>query len=368
MEDMLLQSVKLLLQDLFAGSLALILRRNVTFIAVGFSRKNLSWAKVFLPGVRLIRLGNSRQISDFGWWFLGRMPLKFKVISYGYVPLLIRGNRIFERFSSRGMLLIFEDGFFRGTSVETDSPVASPLSIILDRKALHFDGSRVSELDDLLNSRILTSPSCIRPDAIKLFDRIRQIGLSKFIDRVQFSAGNVGELKENQRCIILGQVRTDQSLIWGRKNRLSFVELAQIAISENPGSEVVFRPHPLEILDPQEKNQLQSLGVLVSSATTPLGSELKTADKVYTFCSQAGFDALLAGKTVVTFGTPFYAGWGLTDDREEFEVGKRTRQLSLLELFCGAVLNYPLYRLLDGSTASAPEALQEQIRELREAH
>jgi capsular polysaccharide export protein len=31
--------------------------------------------------------------------------------------------------------------------------------------------------------------------------------------------------------------------------------------------------------------------------------------------SQLGFEAILAGHRPVTFGVPFYAGWGLTDDR-----------------------------------------------------
>lgn len=48
---------------------------------------------------------------------------------------------------------------------------------------------------------------------------------------------------------------------------------------------------------------------------------------------------------MVTYGQPFYAGWGLTDDRAEnaaaFE--RRTRRLSLDELVAGALLHYPIY-------------------------
>jgi capsular polysaccharide export protein len=39
------------------------------------------------------------------------------------------------------------------------------------------------------------------------------------------------------------------------------------------------------------------------------------ARAVYTVSSQLGFEAILAGHRPVTFGVPFYAGWGLTDDR-----------------------------------------------------
>ena len=65
--------------------------------------------------------------------------------------------------------------------------------------------------------------------------------------------------------------------------------------------------------------------------------------------SLTGFDALLRDKTVVTYGQPFYAGWGLTQDRAA-EGGapaaglrRRTRRLSLDELVAGALLHYPVY-------------------------
>ena len=44
-------------------------------------------------------------------------------------------------------------------------------------------------------------------------------------------------------------------------------------------------------------------------------SLLDAVDAVYTVSSGLGFEAVLAGKRVVTFGSPFYAGWGFTEDR-----------------------------------------------------
>ena len=41
---------------------------------------------------------------------------------------------------------------------------------------------------------------------------------------------------------------------------------------------------------------------------------LEKAEAVYCVTSQMGFEALLWGKPVRTFGMPFYAGWGLTQD------------------------------------------------------
>ena len=43
----------------------------------------------------------------------------------------------------------------------------------------------------------------------------------------------------------------------------------------------------------------------------------------------------------MTYGQPFYAGWGLTVDHAALE--RRTRRLSLDELVAGALLRYPRY-------------------------
>jgi capsular polysaccharide export protein len=57
--------------------------------------------------------------------------------------------------------------------------------------------------------------------------------------------------------------------------------------------------------------------------------------------SLSGFEALLRGKKVVTYGMPFYAGWGLTVDKLFCE--RRQRALSLEELIAGALILYPIY-------------------------
>jgi capsular polysaccharide export protein len=57
--------------------------------------------------------------------------------------------------------------------------------------------------------------------------------------------------------------------------------------------------------------------------------------------SLVGFEALLRGLAVVTYGQPFYAGWGLTHDHAP--VPRRTRRLTLDELVAGALLRYPRY-------------------------
>ena len=68
---------------------------------------------------------------------------------------------------------------------------------------------------------------------------------------------------------------------------------------------------------------------------------LDHADGLATMTSLAGFEALLRGKPVWTFGRPFYAGWGLTNDALEFT--RRSRRLSIDQLVAGALIVYPIY-------------------------
>ena len=54
-----------------------------------------------------------------------------------------------------------------------------------------------------------------------------------------------------------------------------------------------------------------------------------------------GFEALILGCECVVFGMPFYAGWGLTDDR--VSCLRRKRILSLTEVFAASYILYTKY-------------------------
>jgi len=65
-------------------------------------------------------------------------------------------------------------------------------------------------------------------------------------------------------------------------------------------------------------------------------------NEVHVNTSLAGFEALLREKPVTTYGLPFYAGWGLTNDQGPVP-SRRARRLSLDELVAGVLLLYPRY-------------------------
>jgi capsular polysaccharide export protein len=74
---------------------------------------------------------------------------------------------------------------------------------------------------------------------------------------------------------------------------------------------------------------------------------LDACDRLVTLTSLTGFEALMRGKPVTTYGRPFYAGWGLTDDRTG-PFPRRTRPATLDDLVHAALIAYPIYVLPNG--------------------
>ena len=65
-------------------------------------------------------------------------------------------------------------------------------------------------------------------------------------------------------------------------------------------------------------------------------------DEVHVNTSLAGFEALLRGKSVTTYGVPFYAGWGLTRTLGRCLSGE-LRGGRIDELVAATLLLYPRY-------------------------
>jgi capsular polysaccharide export protein len=74
----------------------------------------------------------------------------------------------------------------------------------------------------------------------------------------------------------------------------------------------------------------------------PIASVIDMVDEVHINTSLAGFEALLRGKPVTTYGVPFYAGWGLTCDLGPVP-SRRTARRTIDELVAAALLLYPRY-------------------------
>jgi capsular polysaccharide export protein len=142
---------------------------------------------------------------------------------------------------------------------------------------------------------------------------------------------------------VTGQVEDDMSIKYGAFG-LDNSKLLEMVRERNPNSYIIYKPHP----DVLSGNRIGAIPKEITAkcanrvvTKVSIDSVIEVSDEVHTLTSGAGFDALLRGKRVYTYGMPFYAGWGLTIDYRKCE--RRTRKISLDELVAVALILYPRY-------------------------
>lgn len=242
----------------------------------------------------------------------------------------------------RGMTLArMEDGFIR--SVGLGSDFNWPYSLVVDRKGIYYDPSRPSDLEDILNSM----PD--HPDRASLLGRAAALralildkGLTKY--NMGFRASLPPVLPEGKTSVLVpGQVEDDASVLCGGFG-MTNLDVLRAAREARPDAFIIYKPHP-DVERGNRRGAIPDAEVLrhadIILRDFPMGRLLPLVHEVHTLTSQTGFEALLRGGKVFTYGGPFYAGWGLTEDRKSFP--RRKARLTLDELVAGALLLYPLY-------------------------
>ncbi len=263
---------------------------------------------------------------------------------------------------SRGIHIVrVEDGFLR--SVGLGAELARPRSWTMDSRGIHFDATRPSDLEHLLQTRQFSPPLLER--AADLRERLVASGITKY---------NVGRgawrrpLQARRVILVPGQVESDASLRYGAPGICSNLGLVQAVRRANPDSHVVYKPHPdvgagLRAEGAGERE----VGLWCDEilGNLPMGELLNQVDEVHVMTSLTGFEALLRRKAVVCYGLPFYAGWGLT--RDLLMLPRRTRHLSLDELVAAALLIYPIYLGNSSGVPGTPEQTLDELCERRAA-
>jgi len=115
--------------------------------------------------------------------------------------------------------------------------------------------------------------------------------------------------------------------------------------AQAPHAYIIYRPHP----DVEAGHRLGAIpsrtALELADAVEPkasIGALIDLVDEVHVITSLAGFEALMRGKAVTTHGTPFFAGWGLTNDLAPLP-GRRGITRTLDELVSATLLQYPRY-------------------------
>ena len=232
-----------------------------------------------------------------------------------------------------------EDGFIRSISLGSD--LTKAYSIVVDGKGIYFDPAQESDLEQLLNTYDFDEKLIERAENLQRYLVENKISKYNIYKDKQL---NLKRLKEKQIVIMVpGQVEDDASIIYGADN-MTNLELLQQTRKNAPNAYIIYKPHP-DVLAGNRKGDIVSTEALrycnkiIEQAS--LDSVLELADEVHTMTSLVGFEALMRGKKVTTYGLPFYAGWGLTTEVKA--TSRRSTKRTLEELIAAALILYPRY-------------------------
>lgn len=252
-----------------------------------------------------------------------------------------------------------EDGFLRSAGLGSD--LTAPGSLVLDPDGIYYDPSQPSRLENLLQSGEFSG------DELSRAARLRQLVVDSRISKYNPPSGERLQVtaKVGQRIVLVpGQVADDASVRLGSQSVSDNLSLLHAVRAANPDAYIIYKPHP-DVLSGNRAGSLQNVALPpwdLLIGQVPLAACLEAAHEVHTMTSLVGFEALLRGLRVVTYGQPFYAGWGLTDDYAPLL--RRTRRLSLDELVAGTLLRYPRYVSWSGRCFCSAE---DKVLELRQA-
>lgn len=238
-----------------------------------------------------------------------------------------------------------EDGFLRSVGLGAD--LRRPSCLVIDRQGMYYDSSDKSDVIDILNSMNLLPLQIER--ALSLIALIQQQSITKYnVGCQKDSALLLAELRsqagEREIVIVPGQFENDLSIACSLGSVKTNIALLSQVRADYPDAFIIFKEHP-DVYSGVRPGALgeqaaQSFADLYL-ADIDMASLLVCADRVCTLTSFTGFEALLRGKQVSVYGSPFYAGWGLTEDK--ISLPDRHRQLSLAELVYGAMIEYSRY-------------------------
>jgi capsular polysaccharide export protein len=254
------------------------------------------------------------------------------------------------------LLAEVEDGFIRSSGLGADC--IPPLSIVVDRIGVHFDPSRPSELEQLLENGAF--PAALLERA----GRLRQLIVSSGVGK--YGTGGSALARRNSRAHVLvpGQVEDDRAVLCGA-GLAANLELLRHVRQERPDAHIIYKPHP-DVEAGHRAGTLADADCLRFADEIVRGESISAlidlSDEVHVISSLAGFEALVRGKPVTTYGAPFYAGWGLTTDLGPVPARRRARR-SVDELIAAVLLLYPRYLDPVSGLPCPPEILIRRIAE-----
>jgi capsular polysaccharide export protein len=260
-----------------------------------------------------------------------------------------------------------EDGFLRSVGLGAD--LRRPSCLVIDYQGMYYDSSAPSDIINILNNIDLVPAQMMRAEM--LIERIKQQSVTKYNVGIRH---DVAELLTDLRCraagrevvVVPGQFENDLSIACSLGEIKTNIGLLAKVREDYPGAFIIFKEHP----DVYSGVRLGALGDKAALefadlylADIDMDSLLTCCDRLCTLTSLAGFEALLRNKSVSVYGSPFYAGWGLTDDK--LVLPSRYKSLTLNELVYGAMIEYSRYVDWNTGYLTGPEQTVQFLAEQR---
>jgi capsular polysaccharide export protein len=304
-------------------------------VTVGFS----PWKRKIVPGYFRSPAGELSQVKE-----MADAPADAR--------LLVWGRKAEIPASHRGRAVRVEDGLIRSKGL--GAAFNFPYSWVLDETGIYFDPAAPSDLENLYSYGFAAADLA---DAGELIRVLREKRLTKY----NLAASAIAldpEITRGRKIILVpGQVEADASIVFGSPEVKSNLALLQAVRKAEPDAFLIFKAHPDLVAGARHGRVLPEGLEAASDLAVTDGNVLdwlEVCDEVHTMTSTVGFEALIREVPVVTYGLPFYAGWGLTTDR--LECPRRQLKLTLEELVCGALVKYPRY--LNPATGEFTTALK----------
>ncbi len=259
------------------------------------------------------------------------------VAVWGQSPYAARGEKVARR-TGAGLWRI-EDAFLRSVLPGRAKGARGPLGLLVDHSGgVHFDPGAPSDLETLLATHPLDDPALMARarDGIAF---LRAQHLSKYCAFYPATPAPAPGY-----VLVIDQTAGDASVAASGADAATFRAMLAAARADHPDARIVLRRHPETALGlrPGHFRAEDLQGTETCDGTVSPWNLLAGARAVYAVSSQLAFEAMLAGHRPVLFGQPFCAGWGLSDDRAGAPA-RRGRQLTIEQLFAGAMLLAPLW-------------------------
>lgn len=317
-------------------------KERIDLVAIPSSSETLANTQLYLYKLLNANKLLSSHGKDVSLMNLASVDIFFQ---WGISPTQTKKNQRKKAKQLGRPVFIIEDGFIR--SVKIGLSGTPTLSIITDDTTAYYDATKQSRLERLLQSGPELSVEQ-KERARNAINKIVSNRVSKYNDSINVSLP-IGR-NDVDKILLIDQRNGDQSVPSALADEKSFESMLANAINNNPDADIIVKQHPDAIKGGKSSyfnNELiekyRQIFPNIYTITIDINpyAMFEHVKEVYVVSSGVGFEALMAGKKVHCYGMPYYAGWGLTEDKLHLE--RRNRKRSLEEVFHYAFIECSRY-------------------------